>query len=85
MLWAWHPGKATSILSTITTRDIKINMVFKTPVLTTVSITKDCQFLNNPNYKQAIDLDAFLTMNCCLHGDKVYCDVHIRPYPNQHT
>lgn len=60
-------------------------MVFKTPVLTTVSITKDCQFLNNPNYKQAIDLDAFLTMNCCLHGDKVYCDVHIRPYPNQHT
>lgn len=40
-----------------------MNMVFKTParshVPTTVSIIKDCQFLNNPNYKQAIDLDEF--------------------------
>lgn len=30
-LLAWHPGKATSALSTITTGDIKMNMVFKTP------------------------------------------------------
>ena len=88
-LWAWHPGKATSTLSTVTTRDIKMNVVFKTPaqshVPIAVSTIKDCQFLKYPNYKQAIDLDEFdyiIPMNCCLHWDHFYCGVYIWPDPS---